>query len=60
MSNIVRTSLRDSRRSKRSEGQTARSRIKRLVDDHLAEKTGERKDGNVYKATFRKTGVLML
>ena len=38
----------------------ARSRIKRLVDDHLAEKTGERKDGNVYKATFRKTGVLML
>ena len=38
----------------------ARSRAKRLVDDHLAEKTGEFKDGNVYKSTYRKTGVLML
>ena len=38
----------------------ARSRVKRLVDDHVAEKTGEVRDGNVYKATYRKTGVLML
>ena len=38
----------------------ARSRAKRLVDDHVAEKTGEVKDGNVYKATYRKTGVLIL
>ena len=38
----------------------ARSRAKRLVDDHLAEKTGEVKDGSVYKTTYRKTGVMML
>ena len=38
----------------------ARSRAKRLVDDHLIEKTGEVKDGNVYKATYRKTGTMML
>ena len=38
----------------------ARSRAKRLVDDHLVEKTGEVKDGNVYKATYRKTGTMML
>ena len=38
----------------------ARSRAKRLVDDHLVEKTGEVKVGNVYKATYRKTGTMML
>ena len=38
----------------------ARSRAKRLVDDHLVEKTGEVRDGNVYKATYRKTGTMML
>ena len=38
----------------------ARSRAKRLVDDRVAEKTGEVRDGNVYKTTYRKTGVTML
>ena len=38
----------------------ARSRAKRLVDDHLIEKTGEVRDGNVYKTTYRKTGTMML
>ena len=38
----------------------ARSRAKRLMDDRLAEKIGETKEGNVYKAIYRKTGVLML
>jgi len=38
----------------------ARSRAKRLVEDHLVEKTGEVRDGNVYKATYRKTGTMML
>ena len=38
----------------------ARSRAKRLVEDHVAEKTGEVKDGNVYKAIYRKTGTMML
>ena len=38
----------------------ARSRAKRLVDDHLVEKTGEIRDGNVYKSTYRKTGTMML
>jgi hypothetical protein len=38
----------------------ARSRTKRLADDHVAEKIGEVKEGNVYKATYRKTGVIML
>ena len=38
----------------------ARSRAKRLVDDHLVEKTGEVRDGNVYKATYRKIGTMML
>ena len=38
----------------------ARSRTKRLMDDRLAEKVGETKEGNVYKAIYRKTGVIML
>ena len=38
----------------------ARSRAKRLVDDHVAEKTGEIKDGKVYQSTYRKTGTMML
>ena len=38
----------------------ARSRAKRLVDDHLVEKAGEVKEGNVYKAIYRKTGIIML
>jgi hypothetical protein len=38
----------------------ARSRAKRLVDDHLIEKTGEVRDGNVYKTTYHKTGTMML
>ena len=38
----------------------ARSRAKRLIDDHVAKKISEVKDGNVYKAIFHKTGVLML
>ena len=38
----------------------ARSRVRRLIDDHLVEKTGEVKDGRVYKATYHKTGVSML
>ena len=39
---------------------SARSRIKRLVDDHLVEKIGETRVGNVYKSTYRKTGVPIL
>ena len=38
----------------------ARTRAKRLMNDHLVEKVGEMKDGNVYKATYRKTGTMML
>ena len=38
----------------------ARSRVKRLIDDHLIEKTGKTKEGNVYKSRFRKTGITML
>ena len=38
----------------------ARTRAKRMLDDHLVEKTGEVKEGNVYKATYRKTGTKML
>ncbi len=42
-----------------SEG-AARVRIKRLVDDRLAVKVGETREGNVYKARYRKTGTIML
>ena len=38
----------------------ARSRVRRLVDDHLVEKTGEVRDGSVYKGTYRKTNTMML
>ena len=30
------------------------------IRQHLVEKTGEVRDGNVYKATYRKTGTMML
>ena len=42
-----------------SEG-AARMKIKRLQSDHLIEKSGEVREGNVYKATYRKTGTIML
>ena len=42
-----------------SEG-AARVKIKRLMDDHVAEKCKEVKEGKVYKFIYRKTGVLML
>ena len=38
----------------------ARSKVRRLVDDHLIEKIGEVKHGKVYKATYHKTGVMIL
>ena len=38
----------------------ARMRVKRLIDDHLAEKTGEVKDGKTQKSCYRKTGIIML
>jgi hypothetical protein len=38
----------------------ARSKVRRLVDDHLVMKVCDVKKGNVYKATYRKTGVMML
>ena len=40
--------------------QSARSRVKRLLADHLIEKIKEIKDGQVYKAIYRKTGTQML
>jgi hypothetical protein len=42
-----------------SEG-SARVRTKRLIEDHLAEKVGEIKEGKNYKSVYRKTGVVML
>ena len=39
---------------------SARVRIKRLTDDHLAEKTSEVKEGGGYKSIYCKTGVQML
>ncbi len=38
----------------------ARSRVSRLIADHLVEKKCETKQGNVYKATYTKTGIQML
>ena len=40
--------------------QSARSRVKRLLADRLIEKTKEIKEGQVYKAVYRKTGIQML
>ena len=37
-----------------------RMRIMRLTRDHLIEKIGSNKDGNSYKAIYRKTGNIML
>ena len=37
-----------------------RMRIMRLTKDHLVEKIGSRKDGNTYKAIYRKTGNAMM
>ena len=42
-----------------STGDSARSKIKRLIEDHLVEKTGETREGNTHQALFRKTGVAM-
>jgi hypothetical protein len=41
-----------------SEG-SARVKANRFVDDHLAEKVGVTKEGKVYKARYRKTGMMM-
>ena len=38
----------------------ARSRIARLQNDRLIEKSGEKKEDGQIKAIFRKTGVMML
>ena len=38
----------------------ARSRIARLQNDRLIEKSGEKKEGGQTKSIFRKTGVMML
>ncbi|MBO4642758.1 MAG: hypothetical protein J5661_07900, partial [Bacteroidaceae bacterium] len=38
----------------------ARVRIKRLVDDHLAEKKNIIKEGNTHKVIYCKTGTLMI
>ena len=38
----------------------ARSRISRLVSDHLIEKTGDVKENGTTKSRFRKTGVIIL
>ena len=38
----------------------ARTRTKRLVDDRLAEKVKEIKEGQYFKTIYRKTGALML
>jgi hypothetical protein len=38
----------------------ARSRISRLVSDHLIKKTGDVKENGVVKSKFRKTGVIIL
>ena len=38
----------------------ARVRVNRLMDDHLAQKVGEKKVGRVYKGIYRKTGAIIL
>lgn len=39
---------------------SARSRVRRLVNDHLVEKIREEKENGTTKAIFKKTGVTML
>ena len=39
---------------------SARSRIARLLKDHLAEKVGEFSDNGTIKAKYKKTGTVML
>ena len=38
----------------------ARTRVKRLIEDRLAEKVKDVKEGQYYKSLYRKTGVVML
>ena len=38
----------------------ARTRVKRLIEDRLAEKSKEIKEGQYFKTLYRKTGVVML
>ena len=42
-----------------SEG-SARVRVKRLLEDHLAVKISETKEGKTFKSRYRKTGTIML
>ena len=42
-----------------SEG-SARVRVKRLLEDHLAVKISEAKEGKTFKSRYRKTGTIML
>ena len=38
----------------------ARTRVKRLIEDRLAEKSKDVKEGQYYKSLYRKTGVIVL